>query len=361
MGIRIKLTLMFSLLLTVSLLLASLVEYQFARQQLLLHLQKESNAVTQAEVARLDFWLQRKAVALEQTASFLPLLPRSPESLQPLLARQLSLDSDITDIYLGTEEGVMIDGSRWQPPTGYDPRQRPWYRQALLSSGLVFSAPYLDLVTNQYAISIAKQVRLDNQALAGVLSQDVPLSRFLDRIRHIQPFDGGYAFLLDQNGIILAHPDPSLQSLDINQSETLQALPPEMRSDLLQQSEGFLEYTFQNESRLAYFGKLPSTGWTLVITLPRSYLDEPLRELLLRYLFLTCFAQVLTLFCIHRLANQFIRPLESLTLQARQVSGAVQRLQERLDAGENPAQLSDWAQDLPSSKPAQAENRPEKP
>ena len=345
MGIRIKLTLTFSLLLTASLLLASFVEYQFARQQLLLNLQKEINAVTQAEVIRLDFWLQRKAVALEQTASLLPLLPRSPENLQPLLTRQMSLDSDVTDIYLGTAEGVMIDGSRWQPPAGYDPRQRPWYRQALLSSGLVFSDPYLDLVTNQYAISIAKQIRLDNQELIGVLSQDVPLSRFLERIRHIQPFTGGYAFLLDQNGIILAHPDPTLQSLDINQAEPLRSLPPQMRSDLLQQSEGFLEYTFQGEERLAYFGKLPSTGWALVITLPRSYLDEPLRELLWRYLFLTCLAQILTLFCIHRLANQFIRPLEALTKQAHQVSGAVQHLQERLDAGENPAQLSDWLQE----------------
>ena len=71
---------------------------------------------------------------------------------------------------------------------------------------------------------------------------------------------------------------------------------------------------------------------------------------MLRYLFLTCFAQVLTLFCIHRLANQFIRPLEALTLQARQVSGAVQRLQERLDAGENPAKLSDWLQEEPQEK-----------
>ena len=84
MGIRIKLTLLFSLLLTTSLVLASLVEYQFARQQLLLHLQKESNAITQEEVARLDFWLQRKANSLEQTASLLPPLPRSPASLQAL-------------------------------------------------------------------------------------------------------------------------------------------------------------------------------------------------------------------------------------------------------------------------------------
>ena len=347
MGIRIKLTLLFSLLLTTSLVLASLVEYQFARQQLLLHLQKESNAITQEEVARLDFWLQRKAISLEQTASLLPLLPRSPETLQPLLARQMSLDSDISDLYFGTENGEVVDGSHWQPPSGYDPRKRPWYRQALLSADRVFIEPYMDLVTNQYTISIAKQVRLDNQDLAGVLSQDVPLSRFLEYIRHIQPFDGGYAFLLDQRGIILAHPDPSLQSLDINQAEPLRSLPPQMRSDLLRKSEGFLEYSFQNEDRLAYFGKLPSTGWTLVITLPRSYLDEPLRELLLRYLFLTCFAQILTLFCIHRLANQFIRPLESLTLQARQVSGAVQRLQDRLDAGENPAQLSNWLQETP--------------
>ena len=105
MGIRIKLTLLFSLLLTTSLVLASLVEYQFARQQLLLHLQKESNAITQAEVARLDFWLQRKAISLEQTASLLPLLPRSPETLQPLLTRQMSLDSDISELYFGTENG----------------------------------------------------------------------------------------------------------------------------------------------------------------------------------------------------------------------------------------------------------------
>ena len=40
-------------------------------------------------------------------------------------------NGDISDIYIGTTDGVMIDGSGWTPPADYDPRKRGWYSDGM--------------------------------------------------------------------------------------------------------------------------------------------------------------------------------------------------------------------------------------
>ncbi|MFO7707636.1 MAG: SpoIIE family protein phosphatase [Desulfobacterales bacterium] len=56
-------------------------------------------------------------------------------------------------------------------PSGYDPRQRPWYQGAASDSG--WSFPLVDATTGQVIITASKQVRRGDGTVAGVAAIDV--------------------------------------------------------------------------------------------------------------------------------------------------------------------------------------------
>ena len=63
-------------------------------------------------------------------------------------------NGDISDIYIGTTDGVMIDGSGWTPPADYDPRKRGWYSDEMKVDKVTYGKPYLDMVTGKMNLLI---------------------------------------------------------------------------------------------------------------------------------------------------------------------------------------------------------------
>lgn len=77
-------------------------------------------------------------------------------------------NGDISDIYIGTTDGVMIDGSGWIPPADYDPRQRPWYSSGLSQDNISFGKAYIDMVTGKLAVSAAGKIKNADGSVRGV-------------------------------------------------------------------------------------------------------------------------------------------------------------------------------------------------
>ena len=68
-------------------------------------------------------------------------------------------------------------------PDGFDPRSRPWYKDALNSNGASLTEPYIDAVTGQMIISIGTAVKKAGQTL-GVIGADLTLQTITDSINH---------------------------------------------------------------------------------------------------------------------------------------------------------------------------------
>jgi len=97
------------------------------------------------------------------------------------------------------EQGKAL-GRRTLPQSGFDPRTRPWFTEALASEQNTLSAPYVFASTDRPGITAA-------QALpggAGAFAVDLDLStlnRFVDSL-HVSP--NGHAWLLDDRFNLLA-------------------------------------------------------------------------------------------------------------------------------------------------------------
>ncbi|UBH29049.1 methyl-accepting chemotaxis protein [Aeromonas enteropelogenes] len=110
-------------------------------------------------------------------------------------------------VYVGTTDGRMIQSKPTDLPAGYDPRKRPWYKDATTAGKMTITSPYADITTGQLIITIAEPFQRGNTQ--GVIAGDVSISGLVSDILAVNT-EGTYAVLIDSNGTIIAHPDTSL-------------------------------------------------------------------------------------------------------------------------------------------------------
>lgn len=89
----------------------------------------------------------------------------------------------------------------------YDPRRRPWYRQALATPGTVSVGPYVTATTRALALTLAERHHSGKDAVAGADILLTTVGRFLDDEK-VSP--RGRAFVLDSAGDLVIHSDPAL-------------------------------------------------------------------------------------------------------------------------------------------------------
>ena len=115
------------------------------------------------------------------------------------------IDENFTGIY-GLVNGEYIDGIGWVPEEDYVPKEREWYIAAKKASGKpTIVSPYLDAQTNTIMISVS-QMLYDNDS---VISIDIVLNQIQIITQDINIDGMGYGFIIDREGLVVAHSDES--------------------------------------------------------------------------------------------------------------------------------------------------------
>lgn len=278
MPIRKKLTLIFSVLSVCILLLLSSASYWFAERQISKSIEQEMQANVSSQVHKMEGWLHGKAKILESSATTIQNTGVLATGVQPAMLTGYKADPEISDMYYGSQEGVMIDGSGWTPPPGYDPRIRGWYKDAMASGKQIFTDPYLDLVTKQMAVSVAVPVKDASGTIRGVVGGDILLKTLVENVKGINLNGYGYAFAIDSKGVMLAHPDSDLVSKNVFETDKVKDLAG-LFKEVMSKEQGFITYKYQGEEKLMVYKKVPSVNWTLVISVPQEPIYKPLADL----------------------------------------------------------------------------------
>ncbi|VBB09064.1 Hypothetical protein LUCI_4350 [Lucifera butyrica] len=339
MNLKAKLTAIFSLLTIAVLLASSIAGYMFTKELVAAGIREEMKAAVSSHVNKLDGWLIGKSKMLEITAGTIHSVTGDGEITVPMVAGYKTVDNELSDMYFGSAAGKMVDGSGWTPPADYDPRVRPWYKLATEQSKLVFTDPYLDMVTKQMAVSVAMPIKNAAGQVRGVVAEDILLKTLVDNVKAINLHGAGYAFLFDAKGFILAHRDADLVSKNIFKAEKLKNMVPIFK-DIMSKDHGFTQYADNGQSWFMVYQKVPLTGWTLAINVPEAVVYQPLAKL--RWLFglialISILVVVLITFIV---AKRITKPMAVLAGQVGQVAGGDLTVQAAVEGKDEMAQLA---------------------
>ncbi|HCE8290016.1 TPA: methyl-accepting chemotaxis protein PctA, partial [Pseudomonas aeruginosa] len=220
---------------------------------------REMGDVTSSNIQN---WLGGRLLLVEQTAQTLA-RDHSPEAVSALL-EQPALTSTFSFTYLGQQDGVFTMRPDSPMPAGYDPRSRPWYKDAVAAGGLTLTEPYVDAATQELIITAATPVKAAGNTL-GVVGGDLSLKTLVQIINSLDFSGMGYAFLVSGDGKILVHPDKE------QVMKTLSEVYPQNTPKI---ATGFSEAELHGHTRILAFTPikgLPSVTWYLALSIDKAY------------------------------------------------------------------------------------------
>lgn len=168
--------------------------------------------------------------------------------------------------YFGSADGRMLIHPSADLPADYDPRKRPWYRDAMASRASTLTQPYEDASTGDLVVTVTTPV-LDSGQQLGVVGGDVSLETLQTLVRSVDLGGKGYAFLVNADGTIIVHPDPALTLKKL--SDVLPAAAQALRSG---RSDFDSAAGVDNDVLFAFFEieNLPTVEWHLGIAIEHA-------------------------------------------------------------------------------------------
>jgi len=95
----------------------------------------------------------------------------------------------------------------FDPTDKYDPRKRLWFKKAHRDNHLIWTEPYIFFTSKNPGITTAEPVYANNGQFLGVIGVDIEIDELSTFISKLKVSKNGRAFILSQNGDLIAYPD----------------------------------------------------------------------------------------------------------------------------------------------------------
>ncbi|MBQ4436827.1 MAG: hypothetical protein II879_12155, partial [Clostridia bacterium] len=270
--------------------------------------------------AQLDNYLERTRSALWVTADTVDFMLRSGSTtaqiedyiVEETTKQARQFDDNYTGFY-GFIKGEYLDGLHWQPPEGYDPVQRDWYKLGVLSGGeATIVPPYVDAQTHDVVISICRQ--LSNSR--DVMALDVKMNRIQEMMAALQIKDKGYGFIVDDTGMIIAHQDEALKGGNIGQTDE----QSRFLEGILRTRNGSFETTLDGQRHTVFVNSLLDKWYVVIAVGNRELYSEVWQQLVVNILICVIIFILIALFYYlgYRNEQSYSRQMEALKMEEQQ-------------------------------------------
>lgn len=232
----------------------------------------------------------------------------------------------------------------------YDPRLRPWYRDAVQAGKPIWTEIYQFIGskgTEQLGMSFVYPYHNQYRVLQGVLGSDFTLLKISEFLRSVKIGKTGEAFIMERTGLLVAG-SFSYPSYDENQ-QRIKAFDVEEAA--IQATAQFLirhygnftqihqseehQFSYKNQKqlvRVSLFSNKFDLDWLIVVVVPEADFMEQININTRMTLFLILIALLLATFIGILTSNWIVRPISRLNNAAKQLADG------------------DWEQTLPAKR-----------
>lgn len=340
MKMHTKLVLSFSLAICVPVVMLTVV---FVKQSVDTKLQS-FDQVTTREVAQIDRSFSIFMEAAVRNINYLAALPVLADELTgaPKFVDQGHIDQfsgwdamsgtareawDVFDRFAAAQENYSyvytgrVDGSHVEWPgsdysTPYDPRQRPWYKQAVAAANeAIITDAYYFPQEDSTMIAIAKAIKNGLGELVGVVSIDVTLDEITKTTKAITIGESGYILLLESSGNVLV--DPVNPENNFTQAKDI---PSDFYQTIARKPEGRFEVV---RDGISFFGNRivsENQTWEFIALVPQSEVYAQARSQIITVLGIAIPVIVVFLMLAAYVARSITKNINEVSLKLHQIS-----------------------------------------
>ncbi len=160
--------------------------------------------------------------------------------------------------FIGTRNGAMILGNNMKIPSGYDPRTRPWYRDALKDPGKAGTSDIYKSTTGEAMLTSFKAVISKGETI-GAVGLDFSLKDITERLAEITFGEHGYIILIQKDGMVISDPKHPA-----NNFKKVAQLKDSAYSKMFNKTTGHALTDVAGEEYISVIFTSPTTGWRYV-------------------------------------------------------------------------------------------------
>jgi len=311
LSLKAKLTLAFLVILILPLLISNVISYEQGKNtvddQITSSEQNSVNIVNQtidqfisAQEQNIDF--------LSRAISAADIKNDKNDEIRDLLNKIQKSSVNVEQTYVGTENGsFMNEPTSFKNPPGYDPRERPWYQEAMKANGkVIITDPYISQSSKQMVVTISQKA-VDGQ---GVVAVNLRLGSITDMLSSIKVGKQGYLSLLDKNNVIISDPKEK------NGSKAKGSFYKTIHSG----NSGQINVVHKGKKEKLSYETNRLTGWKIVGTMYQDEVNQAVHPILTKTIIVFVIALVIALLFIYFIIRAITRPIALLMNSADKVS-----------------------------------------
>ena len=125
-------------------------------------------------------------------------------------------------IFMGLKNGSMFSYPGKSYAKSYDPRKRPWYRNALSrKEAITWSEPYKCIVTGKIVVCCMKRVYDEKNIFQGVIAMDISLNYIKKNFFYKETIPERKEYLLNKKGQIILSSDFKDKQAKVSKKATM--------------------------------------------------------------------------------------------------------------------------------------------
>ena len=252
------------------------------------------------------------------------------------------------------DENLEIISEEIDPQDSFDPRTRPWYKNAIEQKKIVWTDPYIFFTSQKPGITVAGPTYDELGKLAGIVGVDLEIDELSTFIGNLKIGKQGQAFMINSNGEVVAFPDlekiktqgPSgsqaFRLVKIHELDAILSRKAFSTAGLIKNEEGRFVIKKPQFSRFEQDGEfyhamltpfsISQWPWIIGVHLPEDdYLGE-LKKNRISNILLTLVISVVASIIALFFARSIIRPISNLEKEALAVKNDDMKKQFNMDS-----------------------------
>lgn len=211
-------------------------------------------------------------------------------------------------------------------PNNYDPRLRPWYKEAEKAKKPVWSDFFLSYPYNNPSTSYSVPIYDKNNLLLGVFEIEVKLislSNFLDQLK-ISP--NSFAFIVNDKNQLIAFPgmqkETSQTPITIESFKTTKPWIVDSYTIYKKTHTPYFTFSSQGEHYIAYYQTIPafsSLGWKMAVVVPENDFIWILKRTEYFLIFCSLVILVLGIIALNLFSKQISKPLKLIVKDTERI------------------------------------------
>jgi len=212
--------------------------------------------------------------------------------------------SYIASAFIGLPDGSILVKPEFDIKPDYNATIRPWYTAAIDAHGkTAVSDPYIDYITNDYSISVTRNINDKSGKFVGVAGTNFKTDFLIDNLVSESIYGTVQSFVINSKGIMIIHPEKNLLSTNLSFHEIFEKSS---------EQEGTFAASFMGINYFVSYKKIPQINWIFFTVTERSNIVSPVLDAFIKNILTFILLQILTIIIIETIVYESSQPFADL-------------------------------------------------